>query len=62
MIAIHFNKDNRVASIKKYDLKNGETIDPVDRTTPTPGRQFTIVQQLLGNIGRFENNPTKADE
>lgn len=58
VVAIHFKKDNRVASIKTLHLKNGEKIDPVDRTTPTPGRHFTIVQQLIGNIGRFQGaNP-----
>ena len=29
--------------------------EPVDRETPTEGRDLTLLQQLMGNVGRFTN-------
>lgn len=60
VVEISFDKSNRVASIKTYDLKDGKKIKLVERTTPTPGRQFSVIQQLLGNLGRFEGQSEKS--
>ncbi|MDX1482865.1 MAG: outer membrane protein assembly factor BamE [Alphaproteobacteria bacterium] len=54
VIAISFNGSGQVAEIKTYTLADGREIDPVDRKTPTPGREFSIIEQLIGNLGRFE--------
>lgn len=59
VVAINFSKDGRVDKIKTLHLKDGEKIDPVEKTTPTPGRQFTVMQQLIGNFGRFEGSEEK---
>jgi hypothetical protein len=32
----------------------------VDRITPTHGNDLTIVQQLLGNLGRFNSSDKKS--
>ena len=32
----------------------------VDRETPTSGNEMSVLEQFLGNIGRF--NPTDEDE
>jgi outer membrane protein assembly factor BamE (lipoprotein component of BamABCDE complex) len=56
IVEIHFDKNDRVAKIKNYDLSNSRDIALIERTTPTPGRQFTVLQQLLGNFGRFEGS------
>jgi outer membrane protein assembly factor BamE (lipoprotein component of BamABCDE complex) len=62
IIEIHFDKKGRVAKIKNYDLSNSRDIALIERTTPTPGRQFTVLQQLLGNFGRFENSGKTDDQ
>ena len=54
IVAISFDKQNRVAGVKKYSLANARDIDPESRKTPTPGKEFGILEQLLGNLGRFE--------
>jgi outer membrane protein assembly factor BamE (lipoprotein component of BamABCDE complex) len=54
VIAISFNDAGRVAKVKKYSLADGRTIKPTDRKTPTPGQKFSLIQQLIGNLGRFE--------
>lgn len=58
ILAIRFNKDGIVEDMHIYDEKDGREIAFVDRETPTEGTDFTILQQLLGNIGRF----TKKDD
>jgi hypothetical protein len=32
---------------------DGKKVVFVDRTTPTAGQRITILQQLIGNLGRF---------
>lgn len=61
VIEIRFDQSDRVAGIRKYDLRDGKQVDVVERTTPTPGRQFTLLQQLLGNLGRFEGENKRPD-
>jgi outer membrane protein assembly factor BamE (lipoprotein component of BamABCDE complex) len=56
VIAISFDERGRVQNIKKYSLADAREIDPVDRVTPTPGQEFSLIQQLIGNLGRFEQS------
>ena len=51
--AITFNKENeQVVSVNNYTLKDGKVIAFNGRETPTRGRELTILEQLLGNVGR----------
>ena len=51
--AITFNKDSeQVESVNNYTLKDGKVIAFNGRETPTRGRELTILEQLLGNVGR----------
>ncbi len=54
VIAIHFDTSGKVKEIRRYTKKDGREITPVARSTPTPGREMGLMEQLLGNIGRFE--------
>jgi outer membrane protein assembly factor BamE (lipoprotein component of BamABCDE complex) len=56
VLAIQFDEGGVVQNMKVYGLEDGRQIAYVDRTTPTEGNQLTIIQQLLGNLGRF--NPS----
>lgn len=56
VVVISFGQDGRVKTVEKYDLKAGRAVELVGRETPTPGRQFTVLQQLIGNFGRFESD------
>lgn len=51
--AVRFNDTGVVASVEEYGLENGRVIALVDRTTPTRGRELTILEQLLGNVGQL---------
>jgi len=58
VLAITFDSQNIVQDMKIYGLENGRMVQMVDRVTPTYGNDLTIIQQVLGNLGRF-NNPDK---
>ena len=43
----------RVRDIKQYELKDGKEVDMVARKTPTSGKELTVLEQILGNVGKF---------
>ena len=51
--AIAFDKDSeQVTSVNNYTLKDGRVIAYNGRETPTRGRELTILEQVLGTVGR----------
>ena len=54
--AVYFDKSETVQEIAYYGLEDGQIVNFVDRKTPTRGKELTILGQLFGNLGRF-NNP-----
>lgn len=51
--AITFNEtDDKVAEVRNLALEDGQQIAMQRRETPTRGRQLTVLEQLLGNVGR----------
>lgn len=53
VLAVHFNDAGVVSDVKLYGQDDGRAIEPVERVTPTSGRELTVLQQLFGNLGRF---------
>jgi outer membrane protein assembly factor BamE (lipoprotein component of BamABCDE complex) len=58
VIQITFNDSGRVSAIKTYDLAQAQDIVMVQRITPTSGKELTVLEQVLGNVGKF-NPATK---
>jgi outer membrane protein assembly factor BamE (lipoprotein component of BamABCDE complex) len=56
VVAIEFGENEVVSAVSVYGLEDGRVIDLQTRTTPTHGRKLTILQQLLGNLGRFNED------
>lgn len=54
VLAITFDQQGVVSDLKIYDQSDGRLVAMVDRETPTHGNEMTILQQLLGNLGRFD--------
>ncbi len=53
VVAISFNKETEmVSSVARYSLADGKIIAFNGRETPTRGREMTILEQLLGSVGR----------
>ena len=60
--AIEFNKETEaVASVNNYTLKDGKVIAFNGRETPTRGREMTILEQLLGSVGRAGMLPNEDE-
>ena len=53
ILVVSFNDSGLVDKTEALTLADGKDISPVDRITPTEGRDFTIFQQLFGNLGRL---------
>ena len=57
VVAINFNDRGFVQDIRRLNLEDGRLIDPVTRETPTLGRELGVLEQLFGNLGRFNTDP-----
>ena len=58
-LVVTFTPDGIVQDIKDVKGKR-QDIPSVDRATPTSGNETTVMQQMLGNLGKFnkEGGPT----
>lgn len=53
VVAISFDKDTQtVTKVEVFKLSDGREIAYAGRETPTRGRQLSIIEQLLGNLGQ----------
>jgi outer membrane protein assembly factor BamE (lipoprotein component of BamABCDE complex) len=55
---ITFNKEGVVTKLENLTEMDAREIEFADDVTPTEGNDFTVLQQLLGNFGRFNNEAT----
>jgi outer membrane protein assembly factor BamE (lipoprotein component of BamABCDE complex) len=53
VLAIYFGEDGAVTQIADYGLQDGRIFDFVSRTTPTTGKDFSFISQLLSATGRM---------
>ena len=53
VVVVSFDESGYVTETTFYSLEDAQEIKPVARVTPTEGRDFTVLQQLLGNFGRL---------
>ncbi len=47
VMAVYFDKQNKVTGVRHYGLKDGHLIAFETRTTPARGRETTFLQELL---------------
>ncbi len=50
VIAVRFDKEDRVTSVAQYGLEDGKIININDRTTPVPGTDASILRDLFGGV------------
>jgi outer membrane protein assembly factor BamE (lipoprotein component of BamABCDE complex) len=53
MVAVTFDRAGVVQSVRTMTEADGQSMALVERETPVPGTDRSILQQLFGNIGRF---------
>lgn len=63
IVVVSFDKKGKVTKVDTVGLEQGREIIPVARKTPTHGNKLTVLEQLIGNLGRFKNaNKNAAKE
>ena len=50
---VDFDDKGVVKDVGHKTLDNAENITPAPGATPSPGRELSFMEQLIGNIGRF---------
>lgn len=64
VVAVSFDGRGTVTEVRRVGQEDTRNIAFVSRTTPSPGTERTIMQQLFGNLGRLapgignQNNTT----
>lgn len=59
IVVVSFNEEGVVQTAQPIDA-NRIDVPRVRRKTPTGGNEVTILEQLLGNVGRFNKAPESA--
>jgi len=50
---VNFDDQGVVRAVDHRILEDGKEITPVARATPAPGRELSFLEQLIGNLGKF---------
>lgn len=58
---IEFDESGRVKTLDSLTEADRQVIVHVHRTTPTAGHEFGVLEQLFGNVGRFNGKDPDAD-
>jgi outer membrane protein assembly factor BamE (lipoprotein component of BamABCDE complex) len=58
VLIVRFDEGDMVQQVALLGMGDSVEVDMVDRETPTYGQRMTVLQQLLGNIGRFSKGET----
>jgi outer membrane protein assembly factor BamE (lipoprotein component of BamABCDE complex) len=52
VLVVRFDNGGTVRELRRLGPEDGRDVRVVSRTTPSPGNERTLMQQLFGNIGR----------
>lgn len=53
VVAVDFDKDGVVQNVRHRGMDDRQEITPDPNATPAPGREFSFIEQLIGNFGKF---------
>ena len=58
VLVLNFDGNGTLRSLRRLDQSNAHDVAMVSRVTPSPGSEASFMQQLIGNVGRY--NPLGA--
>jgi len=58
VIEIAFDAGGVVTSLKQYTMADGKEVEIASQETPTEGQKLGFFEQILANLGRFNNTDT----
>jgi outer membrane protein assembly factor BamE (lipoprotein component of BamABCDE complex) len=53
VIAVRFDKQDQVSSVAQYGLEDGRVINMSSRETPSAGKEFSLLKELLRSGAKF---------
>jgi len=56
-VSITFDRNGVVKQVTSRGMQDGVNIQTVERETPTAGKEMSILEQLVGNVGKFSKSP-----
>jgi outer membrane protein assembly factor BamE (lipoprotein component of BamABCDE complex) len=59
VVVVQFDGAGQLAEVRRYSVEDGIIIDPVTRVTPSPGKELTFIEQLIGSVGKFNKSAPK---
>ena len=62
VVRIDFDANGIVADVRAHGLELAQAVTPDPNRTRTLGNELTVVQQFVGNIGRFNSTPELRPE
>jgi outer membrane protein assembly factor BamE (lipoprotein component of BamABCDE complex) len=62
VVKMTFDQNGTLRGITKRGAEDGKDVKVVARATPSPGSDATLLQQLLGNVGRFSASPISSQQ
>lgn len=57
VVSIAFDRSGVVKEVTQRGLEDGIAVQSVERETPTAGKELSVLEQLVGNIGKFSKDP-----
>ena len=54
VLVLRFDETGLLAAMEDLSTEDGQYVELVERETPTLGREVTFLEQVIGNLGRFE--------
>jgi outer membrane protein assembly factor BamE (lipoprotein component of BamABCDE complex) len=60
VVVLTFDQGGILRKVERKGLDDAQSVAMESRTTPAPGTEASILQQLLGNVGRYNPSPVGA--
>lgn len=59
VVSVVFDDAGVVREVLDKGMEAGQDIETVERVTPTAGKEMSILEQLIGNVGRFSKDASE---
>jgi outer membrane protein assembly factor BamE (lipoprotein component of BamABCDE complex) len=59
VVAIDFDDQGVMTGVRRFTLADANDVQFVERSTPSLGKELTVLQQFFGNIGRFTSEKNR---
>ena len=58
VVVLTFDPNGTLRQVKTYNKRDAKSVSMAPGSTPSPGSSAWVMQQLFGNVGRFNQTPS----